>query len=100
MGRLPEPQKQMIMRQMGPQMEMFEKMAAGGGLEVESVVTGMLCDAGVPENELYMQTIPGVSQGACIGFGADGEQGSLANAAIKKGGAKMPPLLFYSKSPS
>ena len=55
------------------QTEMFEKMAAGGGVEVESIVTGMRCDAGVPDNEAYMQTIPGVSQGACIGFGSDGE---------------------------
>ena len=73
MEAMPESQKQMIMRQMGPQMEMFEKMAAGGGIEVVSQVTGLRCNAGVPTNETYMQTIPGVSAGACIGFGADGE---------------------------
>jgi hypothetical protein len=73
MDSLPESQKQMIMQQMGPQMEMAEKMAAGGGIDVGSLVTGMICNAGVPENEVYMQTISGVSQGACIGFGADGD---------------------------
>jgi hypothetical protein len=34
MQQMPEAQRNMIMRQMGPQMEMMKKMASGGGFEV------------------------------------------------------------------
>ena len=58
-------------QQMGPQMEMMEKMAAGGGIEVVSLSVGMKCNAGLPTRKEYMQTVPGVSEGACIGFVGD-----------------------------
>ena len=41
MDAMPAAQRDMIMRQMGGQMEMFEKMASGGGIEVVSLLTGM-----------------------------------------------------------
>lgn len=38
MAQMPASQRDMIMRQMGPQMEMMKKMASGGGMEMETVV--------------------------------------------------------------
>ena len=34
MAQMPESQRAMIMRQMGPKIEMMKKMVSGGGLEV------------------------------------------------------------------
>lgn len=34
LAQVPESQRQMIMRQIGPQMQMMKSMAAGGGLEI------------------------------------------------------------------
>ena len=39
MAQMPEGQRAMIMRQMGPQMEAMKKMVSGGGFEVENKVT-------------------------------------------------------------
>ena len=71
MAAMPQSQQDMIMSRMGPQMEMMEKMAAGGGIEVVSLSVGMKCNAGLPTRKEYMQTVPGVSEGACIGFVGD-----------------------------
>jgi len=68
LASMPQAQQDMIKRQMGSQLEMFEKMAAGQGIEVVSLVVGRRCNAGAPSQEEYLQTAPGVSQGACIGF--------------------------------
>jgi hypothetical protein len=38
LAQMPESQRQMVMSQMGPQLEMMRKMSAGGGLELETVV--------------------------------------------------------------
>lgn len=76
MASMPESQRAMIMRQMGPQMEMFRNMASGGGIEIVSLVTGMRCNAGFPSDKEYMQTIPGVSAAACIGFVGPGSGGA------------------------
>ena len=38
LAQMPESQRQMVMAQMGPQLEMMRKMATGGGLELETVV--------------------------------------------------------------
>jgi hypothetical protein len=69
LASMPASQRDMIMRQMGPQMEMLKSMAAGQGIEVVSLVVGMRCNGGLPSDEEYMQTAPGISAGACIGFG-------------------------------
>jgi len=71
MASMPPAQRDMIMRQMGPQLEMFKNMASGQGIELISLTTGLRCNAGAPSSEEYMQTVPGVSQGACIGFVGD-----------------------------
>jgi hypothetical protein len=72
LASLPQAQRDMIMRQMGPQLEMFKNMAAGNGIEVVSLTVGMRCNAGLPNEKEYMQTVPGVSQAACIGFVGEG----------------------------
>lgn len=74
LASLPEAQRAMIMRQMGPQLQMLENMTAGNGIEMVSLTVGMRCNAGLPSVEEYMQTVPGVSQGACIGFVGEGSQ--------------------------
>lgn len=71
LASMPQAQQDMIKRQMGPQMEMMEKMASGQGIEVESLVVGRRCNAGPPTRKEYMQTVPGISQAACIGFKGD-----------------------------
>jgi hypothetical protein len=80
MASMPPSQQEMIMRQMGPQMEMLEGMASGKGLEIVSLVTGMRCNTGLPTYEEYTQTIPGISQAACIGFG--GSQGAVPQSSL------------------
>ena len=72
LANLPQAQRDMIMRQMGPQMEMFKNMAAGNGIEVVSLTVGMRCNAELPKVQEYIQTVPGISQAACVGF-ADGQ---------------------------
>lgn len=60
MAQMPESQRAMVMRQMGPQMEMMKKMVSGGGLEVESRVIEMRCNTGIPDAmELAMTTFGG-----------------------------------------
>jgi len=44
MAQMPESQRAMIMRQMGPQMEMMKKMVSGGGIEIESKIVDIKCD--------------------------------------------------------
>ncbi len=68
MDAMPPAQKNMIMRQMGSQMEMFEKMASGGGIEIVSLVTAMRCNAGVPAPTAYVNTLPGNAVNKCSGF--------------------------------
>lgn len=73
MASMPQAQRDMIMRQMGPQMEMMKSMAAGNGLEMVAEITGLRCNAGFPSEEEYMlQTAPGMAQGTCIGFVGQG----------------------------
>jgi len=74
LAKMPQAQRDMIMRQMGPQLKMFESMAAGNGIEVVSLTVGMRCNADLPTVQEYMQTVPGASQAACIGFVGDGSQ--------------------------
>jgi len=60
MAQMPESQRAMIMRQMGPKIEMMKKMVSGGGLEVDYKVVEMRCNAGIPEAmELAMTTFGG-----------------------------------------
>lgn len=60
MKSMPEFQQDMIRRQMGPQMEMMEKMAAGGGLEVVSNTLELRCNAPMPTPlELAKGTLAG-----------------------------------------
>ena len=68
LASLPASQREMIMRQMGPQLEMLRQMASGQGIEVVSLVTGMICNAGVPTNEQYAKTLPGNAMAQCTGF--------------------------------
>lgn len=69
---LPENQKAMIMRQLGPQMKALEGLASGEGMSVVSLVTAMRCNAGLPDLEEYMAMMPGSADSAmCYGFRED-----------------------------
>jgi hypothetical protein len=71
LASMPEGQRNMIMRQMGPQLDMFRNMAAGNGIEIVSEVIGMRCNAGLPATEEYAAVAPGASARGCdsVGFG-------------------------------
>lgn len=67
---MPPEQKAMIMRRMGPQIEMMESMAAGNGVELVSQVVAMRCNAGIPTQTEYMETLPGNMLAGCGPFDA------------------------------
>ena len=58
---LPPGQRDMIMRQMGPQMEMLESMASGGGMEMATAVTQMSCNTGLPDPQLLVSMFSGAA---------------------------------------
>jgi hypothetical protein len=49
LAQMPQAQQDMIMRQMGPQMEMMRKMVESGGIEIETKITSLTCNQGVPD---------------------------------------------------
>jgi hypothetical protein len=51
MDAMPTAQRDMIMKRMGPQMQMMEKMASGGGIEVVTEVHEIRVNAGLPTLE-------------------------------------------------
>jgi hypothetical protein len=51
MEAMPTAQRDMIMKRMGPQMQMMEKMASGGGIEVVTEVHEIRVNAGLPTLE-------------------------------------------------
>jgi len=56
---MPPDQREMIMRQMGPQMAMLENMASGGGIEMVTDVTQMSCNTGLPSPDLIVNMFSG-----------------------------------------
>ncbi|MGK0259173.1 MAG: peptidoglycan hydrolase-like protein with peptidoglycan-binding domain [Candidatus Azotimanducaceae bacterium] len=49
MANMPANQRKMMERMMGPQLEMIRKMASGGGIEIESTIVELRCNAGLPD---------------------------------------------------
>ena len=49
MASMPPGQKKMMESMMGPQLEMIRNMAAGGGIEIESTITELRCNTGLPD---------------------------------------------------
>lgn len=77
---MPEAQKKMIMRQMGPQLEMMRSMAAGNGFEMVTEVRAMRCNTGTPVDDEYMVMLP-VNMGAgCDGFRSSGAAAGAARS--------------------
>jgi hypothetical protein len=56
---MPAAQRDMVMRQMGPQMQMMKTMSAGGGMEVVSSVVELKCNVPVPSPQEMAQTMLG-----------------------------------------
>ena len=89
LASMPAGQKEMIMRQMGPQLEMMRNMAAGNGIELVSEVKAMRCNTGTPANNEYMVTLP-VNLGAgCNAFQSAGA-GPNPGSSAQSGGAPPP----------
>lgn len=64
---MPPGQRDMLMRQMGPQMEMMRNMAAGGGIEIVSNVQDMQCNVPVPNPvTLAQRTLGGGMPGMAV----------------------------------
>ena len=57
--QLPAAQRDMIMRQMGPQMKMMKTMAAGGGMEVVSNIVELKCNVPMPSPQDMAQAMFG-----------------------------------------
>lgn len=89
LASMPPAQKEMIMRQMGPQLEMMRNMAAGNGIEVVSEIKAMRCNTGTPADNEYLVTLP-VNLGAgCSGFQSSAA-GSSPGSSAQSGGASPP----------
>lgn len=62
---MPPAQRDMIMRQMGPQLKMLESMASGQGIEVATRVVELRCNAGLPDpRDLAQASVAGMLPGA------------------------------------
>lgn len=57
MAQMPAAQRDMIMRQMGPQMEVMKGMAGGGGIEIVTQVMEIRCNPPGPPNLLEMASV-------------------------------------------
>ena len=58
LAAMPPAQREMIMRQMGPQLKMIENMARGEGIEVATEVVELRCNGGLPDPRELAQTGP------------------------------------------
>ena len=65
--QMPPAQRDMVMRQMGPQMKMMKTMAAGGGMEVVSNIVELKCNVPMPSPQDMAQAMFG---GGMAGQGA------------------------------
>jgi hypothetical protein len=61
--QMPAAQRDMVMRQMGPQMQMMKTMAAGGGMEVVSNVVELKCNVPMPSAQEMAQAMFGGGMG-------------------------------------
>jgi hypothetical protein len=67
--QMPAAQRDMVMRQMGPQMQMMKTMSAGGGMEVVSNVVELKCNVPMPSPQAMAQ--------AMLGGGMAGQQAGM-----------------------
>ena len=74
MASMPPSQRQMMESMMGPQLEMIRNMASGGGIEIESTVTELRCNTGLPDPMEIAQTIFGDALPASSGGVATGPE--------------------------
>ncbi len=72
MASMPPAQREMIMRQMGPQLEMMRGMASGKGIEMVTELKAMRCNTGAPANNEYAVSLPMNMGSGCDGFQAPG----------------------------
>ena len=72
MASMPAAQKEMIMRQMGPQLEMMRGMASGKGIEMVTELKAMRCNTGAPANNEYAVSLPMNMGSGCDGFQSPG----------------------------
>jgi hypothetical protein len=87
LAHMPPGQRDMVMRQMGPQMEMMRNMAAGGGVEIVSNVGDMQCNVPVPDPMTVAQGtfgggMPGMPSAAQSAYPVGARGADTAQAAI------------------
>jgi len=56
LASMPASQRKMMESMIGPQMEMLRGMASGGGIEIESTITELRCNTGLPDPMEIAQT--------------------------------------------
>jgi hypothetical protein len=84
LAAMPPEQREMVMRQMGPQMKMMKSMSADGGMEIETSVTELRCNAGLPTMaELAQTALGGAAPAAGAGFSMPAAQGAAGQAAMR-----------------
>jgi len=84
LAAMPPEQREMLMRQMGPQMKMMKSMSADGGMEIETSVTELRCNAGLPTMAEISQTaLGGAAPAAGAGFAMPGAGGAAGQAAAR-----------------
>jgi len=82
LAAMPPEQREMVMRQMGPQMKMMKSMSADGGMQIETSVTELRCNAGLPTMADIAQTaLGGAAPAAGGGFGMPPTQGAGGQVA-------------------
>lgn len=85
LAEMPPGQRDMIMRQMGPQMEMMRNMAAGGGIEIASNIRDMKCNVPVPSPMALARSPVG---GGMLGM--PGSSGAAYPVQAPSGAARAP----------
>ena len=81
MASMPESQRQMMESMMGPRLDMIRNMASSGGMELETKITELRCNTGLPDPmEIVQTTFGGAVPGANAGMVAVPERKSAAPA--------------------
>ena len=61
MASMPPEQREMMMRMVGPQIEAVRNMASTGGIEIETHIVSVSCNAGLPNPDMMALKMMGDS---------------------------------------
>ena len=84
LAQMPEGQRQMLMKQMGPQLETMRKMAAGEGVQVETIVHQIVVNPDPAAlQRMQSASLPGTGRALAIPAGVSAVPGDGAPAAAE-----------------